>query len=95
MRSIYCRIISASDEAATGSNDIGEGATADADLQHAAVKKGSSALERVILPESQLRGRARDGDQWGVEPLVADHSRIINERRIGQRVCNWRRHSGI
>ena len=77
-------IISASDEAAAGSNDIGEGATADADLQHAAVKKGSSTLERVILSEGQLRGRARDGDGWRVEPLVADHSRIIHQRRIGQ-----------
>ena len=47
-------------------------------------KKGSSALERVILSEGQLRGRARDGDGWRVEPLVADHSRIVHKRSIRQ-----------
>ena len=79
-------------KAAARSNDVRKCAAINADLQHAAVK---GALQVVVLAESQLRRGEHDGDDWRVEALVAYYCRIINKSGIGQRIGNWRRHSGI
>src|SRR5207248_897562 len=77
----YRRIVAARDKAAARGKDVREGPSAvKADLQHAAIK---SALEGIVVPETQLRGCARNNDRRRVEVFVAHASRIIDESSIG------------
>src|SRR5207247_5120384 len=86
-------IIAASAKAAARSNDILEGATCDADLQHATIK---GVFQVVVVADGHLCSNAAcDGNDWRIEPLVADGSGIIYPRGIRQRIGRRCRQSGI
>ena len=85
-------IVATGNKAAAGSNDVSKCASADADLQHAAVK---ATLQVVVVAKTQLRRRGNDGYDRRIESLVTDAGGVIHPRRIRQRISNWRRQSGI
>src|SRR5262249_38608078 len=88
--------VATSNKGAACSNDVGKRATGDADLQHAAVKKAWWArLQVEIIPERQLRRGGHDRNDGRIHSLVTDSTGIVYPRRIGQRICNRGRHSGI
>src|SRR4029077_8146680 len=67
-------VIAVLDEAAAGGEDVLEGAATDLDLEDPAVVPGApgARLERVVVPERNLRGRADDRERGRVQSLVAD-----------------------
>jgi hypothetical protein len=80
-------IVTALEKAAARTKDVLEGATVDADLQYATVKR---VLKRIIVAESKngiCEGINRNRRR--VEMLVADHGWIIDPCRSWGRV-GWR-----
>jgi hypothetical protein len=68
-------------EAASRIKDVLERATANADLQHAAIK---TTFEIEVVAEAQLGGVGLDGNAGRIEALVTDRIRIVDERGIRQ-----------
>jgi hypothetical protein len=86
-------IVTALEKAAASGKDVLECAAVDADLQNAAVKR---VFKSVIVAEIENGIFERiDRHRRRVEMLVANHSRIINPRRIWRRVGRRHRKPGI
>ena len=86
-------IVTALEKAAARTKDVLEGATVDADLQYATVKR---VLKRIIVAESK-NGICKgiDRNRRRVEMLVADNSWIIDPRCIWRRVGRRHRKPGV
>ena len=88
-----CTVVTALEKAAATVKDVLECATVDADLQNAPVKR---VLKRIIVAESK-NGVCKgiNGYRRRVEMLVANHSWIIDPRRIWRRVGRGHGKPGI
>src|SRR4029077_13987537 len=83
--------VAACNKAAARGNDIRKCASADADLQHTTVKETWWAgFEVEVVAEGHLRNVACNRNAGRIEPLVANHSRIIYPCRIRQRIGRGR-----